>query len=191
MATLVVVLRAVSLLCFAAPMLLGPGTRRERSGTEGRQRAAGRTPVAANFAAFVVFILSLWMLSGSRDGPPALWLASLGSLLASAGAALILRSRAALGSAWSFVPTADQATALITTGPYRLVRHPIYLGLALLAIGNATAFSNWPAALIVLCGIVPTFAWRARVEERVLSRTFGERYVQYREQTRLIIPGVL
>jgi protein-S-isoprenylcysteine O-methyltransferase Ste14 len=188
MATLVVVLRAVSLLCFAAPMLLGPGARPERSGTEGRQRAAGRTPVAANFAAFAVFIFSLWMFSGSRDGPPALWLASLGSLLASAGAALILRSRAALGSAWSFVPVAHQATGLITTGPYRLVRHPIYLGLALLAMGNAVAFFNGPAAAVVLCGIVPTFAWRARTEERVLSRTFGERHVRYQEQTRMIIP---
>ena len=152
---------------------------------------AGRAPVAANFAAFVVFILSLWMFSGSRDSAPALLLASMGSPLAIAGAVLILRSRAALGSAWSLVPAADQATGLITTGPYRLVRHPIYLGLALVAMGNAVAFFNWPAAAIVLCGIVPTFAWRARTEERVLSRTFGERYAQYRERTRMIIPRVL
>jgi protein-S-isoprenylcysteine O-methyltransferase Ste14 len=191
MATLVLLLRAVCLLCFAAPMLVSPSARRERSGAESRQRLAGRAPVAANFAAFVVFILSLWMFSGSRDGAPALLLASLGSLLASAGAALILRSRAALGAAWSFVPAGDQATGLITTGPYRLVRHPIYLGLALLAIGNATAFSNWPAALIVLWGVVPTFAWRARTEERVLSRTFGERYARYREQTSMIVPYLL
>ena len=71
---------------------------------------------------------------------------------------------------------ADQATGLITTGPYRRVRHPIYLGLALLATGEALAFSSWPACLIVLGGIVPTFAWRARAEETVLSRTFGESY---------------
>jgi protein-S-isoprenylcysteine O-methyltransferase Ste14 len=40
----------------------------------------------------------------------------------------------------------------------------------------------------VLCGIVPTFAWRARAEEKLLSRTFGERYALYRRRTQMIIP---
>lgn len=62
-------------------------------------------------------------------------LAPCGCLLALAGAALVLWSRAELGSAWSFVPMADQGTDFVTTGPYRLVRHPIYLGLSLLAMG--------------------------------------------------------
>jgi protein-S-isoprenylcysteine O-methyltransferase Ste14 len=121
----------------------------------------------------------------------ALLLASSGSLLAVAGAALVLRSRVELGPAWSFVPKADQGTGLATTGPYRLVRHPIYLGLTLLAIGQALAFGSWPALVIVLSGIVPTFAWRARAEEKLLSRTFGERYAVYRQRTKMIIPYLL
>ena len=190
MATLILVLRTFSLLCFAAPNLLGASGRREHPGTEARQRSAGQAPVAANFGAFGVFFLSLLVLSGSLEGPPALLLASLGSLLAVAGAGLVLRSRVALGPAWSFEPLADEATGLITAGPYRRVRHPIYLGLALLAMGNALAFSNWPAAVIVLAGIVPTFAWRAHAEEAVLSRTFGERYKRYQSHTKMIIPHV-
>jgi protein-S-isoprenylcysteine O-methyltransferase Ste14 len=86
---------------------------------------------------------------------------------------------------------ADHGMGLITTGPYRLVRHPIYLGLALLAMGEALAFSSWPAVLIVLCGIVPTFAWRARAEDTLLRRTFGESYALYRKQTRMILPHLL
>jgi protein-S-isoprenylcysteine O-methyltransferase Ste14 len=39
--------------------------------------------------------------------------------------------------------------------------------------------------------IVPSFAWRARVEERLLSRTFGERYAAYQQRTKLIIPYLL
>ena len=89
------------------------------------------------------------------------------------------------------MPKADQGTGLVTTGPYRLVRHPIYLGLALLALGGALAFSNWAAVLIVVCGLVPTFAWRARAEETLLCRTFGETYALYRKHTKMIIPRVL
>jgi protein-S-isoprenylcysteine O-methyltransferase Ste14 len=147
--------------------------------------------VVANLAAFGVFFPALIAFSGGVDGLAALLLASLGSLLAVAGAALVLRSRAELGPAWSFVPRAGQETGLVTTGPYRLVRHPIYLGLALLAMGEALAFSSWPALLIVLSGIVPTFAWRARAEETLLGRTFGERYTLYQRHTSLIIPYLL
>ena len=191
MSTLVIVLRIVSLLAFAGPMLLeitgrcgGPRTRVRRSGSD-------RAPLAANLAAFGLYVPSLLVLSASPAGSTALLLASSGSVLAVAGAALVLRSRAALGPAWSFVPKADQATGLITTGPYRLVRHPIYLGFALLAMGQALAFGSWPALMIVLSAIVPTFAWRARAEARLLSRTFGERYAVYRQRTRMIIPYLL
>jgi len=135
-----------------------------------------------------LFFPALLISSGSSEGSTAMWLASSGSALAVAGAVLVLRSRAALGPAWSLVPLADQDTGLITTGPYRLVRHPIYLGLALIAMGDALAFSSWLALLIVLCGIVPTFAWRARAEDTLLARTFGERHALYRSQTKMIIP---
>ena len=118
-------------------------------------------------------------------------LALSGCLLALGGGALVHRSRVELGQAWSFMPKADRSTGLVTTGPYRLVRHPIYTGLVLLTLGQALAFSSWRACLIVLVGIVPTFAWRARVEEAVLRRAFGERYALYRRQTKMLIPHLL
>ncbi len=121
----------------------------------------------------------------------ALPLALSGCLLALAGAAFVLRSRAELGPAWNFMPKADRGAGLVTTGPYRLVRHPIYLGLALLAMGEALSFGSWPALMIALSGIVPTFAWRARAEEKLLSRAFGERYAVYRQRTKMIIPHLL
>jgi protein-S-isoprenylcysteine O-methyltransferase Ste14 len=145
----------------------------------------------ANLAAFGAYFTSLLVFSGSSAGSKALLLASSGALLGVAGAILVLRSRTELGPAWSFVPKADQGTGLVTTGPYRLVRHPIYLGFALLTMGEALAFGSWPALMIVLCGIVPTFAWRARAEETLLSRTFGERYAVYRQRTKMIIPYLL
>jgi protein-S-isoprenylcysteine O-methyltransferase Ste14 len=188
MSTLVIVLRTVSLLAFAGPILLRVSGRRGKPKTAARQASGNQTPVVANLAAFAFFFPSLVIFSGSSHGSTALLLASSGSILAVAGTGLVLRSRAELGPAWSFVPKADHGTGLVTSGPYRLVRHPIYLGLVLLAVGQALAFNSWPAVLIALSGIVPTFAWRAHSEERLLGLTFGERYAVYRNQTKLLIP---
>lgn len=191
MSTLVIVLRIVSLLVVAGLMLLAGAGRRGRSKTRGHQSGSDRAPLVANLATVGVYLPSLLVFSGSTAGSTALLLASSGSLLAIAGAALVLRARAELGRAWSFAPKADQSTGLVTTGPYRFARHPIYLALVLLAMGEALAFGSWPALVIVLSGIVPTFAWRARAEEKLLRRTFGERYVLYQQRTRMIIPRLL
>jgi protein-S-isoprenylcysteine O-methyltransferase Ste14 len=169
-------------------MSLGVRGRRAHDAARARQRAIDRAPVLANFASFTVFLPSLLMFAGSTEGITALLLAVFGSLLSIAGAVLVFRSRRELGAAWSFVPMADQGAGLVTTGPYRLVRHPIYLGLAGLALGESLAFGSCPAFLIVLGGIVPTFVWRARAEEALLRRAFGESYALYRRQTRMFIP---
>jgi len=189
MSTPVIILRAISLLAFAGPMLLGVGGRHGEP--RAPQEGGGRAPVVANLSAVALFFAALLTSSRSSEARMALPLALSGSLLALTGAALVLRSRAELGPAWSLAPKADRGTGLVTTGPYRLVRHPIYLGLALLAVGQALAFGSWPALVIVLCGIVPTFAWRARAEERLLDRTFGERYAVYQQRTKTIIPHLL
>ena len=191
MSTLVIVLRIVSLLVFAGPMLLAATGRCGRRKTRKHRSGSDRAPLVANLTAAGLYVPSLLVFSGSPAGSTALLLASSGSLLAIAGAALVLRSRAALGSAWSLAPKADQGTGLVTTGPYRLVRHPIYLGFTLLAMGQALAFGSWPALAIVLFGIVPTFAWRARAEEKLLGRTFGQRYAVYRLRSKMIIPYLL
>jgi len=191
MSTLVIVLRIIPLLVFAGPMLLAVTGRCGGPKTRARPSGSDRAPLMANLAAVGLYLPSLLVFSGSSFGSTALLLASSGSLLAVAGVALVLRSRAELGPAWSFVPKADQGTGLVTTGPYRLVRHPIYLGLALLVMGEALAFASWPALMIVLFGIVPTFAWRARAEEKLLRRTFGQRYAVYQQRAKMLIPYVL
>jgi protein-S-isoprenylcysteine O-methyltransferase Ste14 len=189
---LVIALRALSLLAAAGPMLLRvSGRRRETTNRERPRGGVARAPVVANFAAFGVFFVLLLRFPGGSGSTTAVSLAVSGCSLAMAGAAVVLRSRAELGPAWSFVPRADPGTGLVTTGPYRLVRHPIYLGMALLALGQALAFGSGLACVIVLVGIVPTFAWRAREEEELLDRTFGDRYALYRRRTRLMIPYLL
>ena len=187
----VIALRAASLLAFAAPLVLTVGGRRRSLDTRPGHGRSDRVPLLANLTAFGLFFPSLLAFRGTPEGYAALLLALTGCLLAVAGAALVLRSRMELGPAWSFVPMADQATGLVTTGPYRLVRHPIYLGLSVLAMGEALAFASWPAFFVVLAGIVPAFLWRSSAEEKLLTATFGERYARYRKQAKMIIPGLL
>src|SRR5262249_155914 len=183
---LVIVLRAASLLSFAAPMLLV--VRRRRRTPNMRAGQGDLVPVVANMTAFASFFSLLLTLPGALVGYAALLLALTGCILTVAGAAVVLRSRTELGPAWSLAPIAHEATGLVTTGPYRVVRPPIYLGLSMLALGQALAFASWPAFLVLLAGIIPTFVWRAAAEEKVLTATFGKRYALYQTQTKMIIP---
>src|SRR5262249_58825739 len=121
------------------PMLLKVGGRDRKCSGKAVRRHGDRTPVLANFAAFGLFFALMIAFVGSADGPVALLLAVCGCLLAVAGSALVIRSRRELGSAWRFGPAVVQGTGLVTTGPYLLLRHPIFLGVALLAAGQAAA----------------------------------------------------
>ena len=186
----VIVFRCVALVAFAAPMVIRRVGRDLRANSS-REALGSPLPLMANVAAGGLFVGALIFATGSTRGPRVLLLAGVGTAIALTGAAAIVFSRIELGEAWSLVPRAGAQTGLVTTGPYRRIRHPIYLGLSLVAAGQAVAFSSGPAFLVVLCAVIPSFLWRSRVEEHVLEKVFGDRYRRYRARTQLIIPYVL
>jgi protein-S-isoprenylcysteine O-methyltransferase Ste14 len=119
--------------------------------------------------------------------PPVL---AFGLGLAIAGAALAIGSRAMLGRNWSATVELKQDHELVTRGPYRLVRHPIYSGLLLLFLGNAIMVGDWRGLLAV--AIVFVSFWRKfRLEERWLVEHFGDAYRLYQARTKALIPAVL
>ena len=76
------------------------------------------------------------------------------------------------------------SSVLVTTGPYRFTRNPMYVGMACLYLGASLAFGYlWSAALLPVVLLVIDRAVIAR-EERYLTRRFGEPYLKYREQVR-------
>ena len=76
---------------------------------------------------------------------------------------------------------------LVTTGPYRFTRNPMYLGHLLFMLGLALTFASWPAA--ALLGFhVPWFDDRAKEDEAQLHRLFGEQYDAYAMRVRRWIP---
>lgn len=80
---------------------------------------------------------------------------------------------------------------LVTSGPYRLVRHPAYSGALVSFAGLALASSSWVAALVMLLPIAATFAIRIRVEEAALRSAFPEEYERYSSRTTRLLPGIL
>ena len=107
-----------------------------------------------------------------------------------AGAAFTVWARITLGRNWSAEVTFKQDHELIESGPYALARHPIYTGLIVMALGTAINYGRAIgfALLIALCG---GLWWKARQEERIMSRHFPDAYAEYKMRVRAIIPFVL
>jgi protein-S-isoprenylcysteine O-methyltransferase Ste14 len=77
---------------------------------------------------------------------------------------------------------------LVTTGPYRLVRNPIYSGLILAMIGTAMTVSvTW---IVVVAVLGSYFVYSAFMEQRFLAQRFPETYPSYKRSTKLLIPFV-
>ncbi len=79
---------------------------------------------------------------------------------------------------------------VVESGPYRLIRHPSYTGALLALLGIALALTNWASLAAIILGNAVGFSYRILVEERVLSRALGQRYIAYMRRTRRLIPYV-
>jgi protein-S-isoprenylcysteine O-methyltransferase len=79
---------------------------------------------------------------------------------------------------------------LISSGPYRLLRHPAYSGSILTMIGLGLALDNWVSLAAMLLGAALAYLWRIRAEEAALGARFGDAYVDYRRGTWAVFPGV-
>jgi protein-S-isoprenylcysteine O-methyltransferase Ste14 len=114
----------------------------------------------------------------------------LGTLLYFPGLALMLWGRLALGEMYNVSSSfgaqlyADQR--LVTSGPFALVRHPMYLGGALAELGLLLIYRTWATVLIATNILV--LARRARLEEEALVAEFGEDYAAYRQRVPAWIP---
>ena len=113
-----------------------------------------------------------------------------GLLLTATGHGFAIWARRVLGANWSAEVTVKHDHELIRSGPYALVRHPIYTGLTLAFAGTAIALGEWRGILALLIGVA-SFWYKLGLEERVMVETFGPAYEDYRRETKALIPFVL
>jgi len=118
------------------------------------------------------------------------WIELAGTVLYIAGLGLRLWSMHALRSAFSYDLKVGSGQELVTTGPYRLLRHPSYAGLVLWSAGLGLLVPSLPGVIVLVATTVPQIVHRIRIEERILEEHFGERWRRYASGTRALVPLV-
>jgi len=119
-----------------------------------------------------------------------LFLGVLTDCIVAAGAAFSVWARITLGRNWSAEVTFKQDHELIESGPYALVRHPIYTGMIAMALGTAINYGQ-ALGFALFIGFCGGLWWKARREEQIMSRHFRDAYADYRTRVRAIIPFLL
>jgi protein-S-isoprenylcysteine O-methyltransferase Ste14 len=95
-----------------------------------------------------------------------------------------------LGSSFSTRVVIMEGQRLITSGPYRWIRHPAYGGALLTIVGVPLALGTWAGALVTAGVGAAVYSYRARVEEQALVGAFGDEYREYRRRTWKFLPGL-
>jgi len=123
--------------------------------------------------------------------PLPLWLRWTGVGLALLGFVLLQWAQNTLGKNWSDTPRMIRAQSLVTSGPYRFIRHPIYTAFLLILGSTLFISSNWFAGLAWIGMTVLEVASRVHFEESLLLEYFGEQYREYMKTTGRLLPRVL
>ena len=124
---------------------------------------------------------------GARFLPDTSIVYLLGLLLVMAGLAFAVWARVYLGRNWSGTVTVKENHELIRSGPYAIVRHPIYTGLLLAMLGTAIVLGEW-RGLLSFCFLSAAFWFKLRREERFMADSFPDTYPSYRAQVSALIP---
>ena len=128
-------------------------------------------------------------LLNDRVLPRDVWCFWLGAALTAAGLLFSIWARHHLGTNWSQAVTVKHDHELIVTGPYSIVRHPIYTGLLLAFIGSAIARAEWRGLFAVVLVLVAL--WRKlKLEEKWMRTRFGDSYEAYSRQVAALVPHI-
>jgi protein-S-isoprenylcysteine O-methyltransferase Ste14 len=136
--------------------------------------------------AILLFRFGAFQNNGLNSDP---WRAGLGLVLFAVGLGFAVWARINIGRNWGTPMSQKDDPDLVTSGPYRLVRHPIYSGILVAGVGTAVALSWAWLIAVALAGVY--FVYSATIEERNLTDQFPDTYPAYRRSTKMLVPFIL
>jgi len=142
--------------------------------------------LAASFALSLLAFNGLGALNWQLwpQNPLTFWT---GATVTLAGLGFAVWARVHLGRFWSGSITLKEGHRLIRSGPYQIVRNPIYTGILTGVAGTAIALGK-PRGLIALAMLFAIYSWKIRREERLLADEFGDEYVHYCDEVPALVP---
>jgi protein-S-isoprenylcysteine O-methyltransferase Ste14 len=141
--------------------------------------------VAAYFLMFNDQFSRGWL--ATRFAPASPSIGKFGVTVTVVGIAFAIWARWHLGENWSATVTLKEGHELISSGPYRYIRHPIYSGMLVAFVGTALALGEY-RALISVGIVLVAFYTKAKKEERFLTQEFGEKFREHSRRTGMFLP---
>jgi protein-S-isoprenylcysteine O-methyltransferase Ste14 len=109
-------------------------------------------------------------------------------VIAPVSVALVWWATRHLGKQWRYVAALTEGHELITTGPYRIIRHPIYASMLGMLLATVFAWSWWPLGIAAVVFFILGTEIRIRAEDALLTSHFGEQFAAWRARTPAYIP---
>jgi protein-S-isoprenylcysteine O-methyltransferase Ste14 len=136
-----------------------------------------------------VYVATTWLSFADYRFQPAMF--SLGVATMVATLWLFWRSHADLGHNFSAKLVIREKHKLVTTGVYRLIRHPMYASFLLWSVLQILLLPNWITGLAGVFGFCILYCARIRREEQLMLHKFGDEYRQYMTHTKRLVPYIL
>ncbi len=181
---------AVLWIAFVVYWLLA-SWRTKRTVTVGQPpliRAIALASLALGPALYYLPLSSVPVL-GWRIMPPHILFDAAGVCLMMFGLSFAVWARRALADNWSGAVMINENHSLITSGPYHIVRHPIYLGVLCAMLGTAFVIGEI-RAFLPLVGVFGIWKKKIDAEEALLRSAFPNEYAAYEKQVKRLLPGI-
>ena len=144
----------------------------------------------AGFISMLAYVINPGWLSFANLPFPT-WLRWTGAGIAFIGFALLQWAQTTLANSWSDTPRMMKEQTLITDGPYRTIRHPIYTAFILILGSTLFISSNWLIGVCWAGMVVLEVFSRISFEESLMIEFFGDQYREYMKKTGRLLPKVL
>jgi protein-S-isoprenylcysteine O-methyltransferase Ste14 len=123
-----------------------------------------------------------------ETGSSRIVISSIGIFFCAIGIALAIWARVYIGRNWGMPMSLREEHELVTTGPYAFVRHPIYTGILLAALGSLLVSAIlWLVPFVLFCAY---FVYSAKTEEKQMVKQFPKEYPEYRKRVKALIPFI-